>query len=136
MMPPQTAHRALDEVDAYRQRDCRGVDDCGKQRADTEHEHGGNDDFDDIHDEHENVIGEEVAQLVDVVGDANGNFSCRTVVVVLEGQLLELYENLAAKLDELFLEVREANRIEITREGRVKELSFFHTTFLFIHGVV
>lgn len=33
-------------------------------------------------------------------------------------------------------EVRKTDLIEITREGRVKELSFFHTTFLFIHVVV
>ena len=33
-------------------------------------------------------------------------------------------------------EVRKTDLIEITREGRVKELSFFHTTFLFINVVV
>lgn len=32
--------------------------------------------------------------------------------------------------------MRKTDLIEITREGRVKELSFFHTTFLFIHGGV
>ena len=48
----------------------------------------------------------------------------------------ETFENLAAKLDELFYEVRKTDLIEITREGRVKELSFFHTTFIFINGVV
>ena len=90
VVPPQPPHRALDEIDAHGERNRRRVHDGCEQRADAEHENGRNDDLENIHDEVQKIVCKEVRKFVDIVGDADGDLARGTVVVVVEGQLLEL----------------------------------------------
>ena len=96
VISPQAAHGALDEIHAHRERHRRRVDDRRKERAQAEHKDGRHDDLQNVHDEVEQIIGEEVGKLVDVIGDADGDLSRGAVVVVVEGKLLQFYKDLAA----------------------------------------
>ena len=112
-------HRRFDEQDAHGERDERRVDDGRQKRADAQHEHGADDDLEDADDGIEEIGREEVGELVDVFGDADGDLAGGAGVVVLEGELLQVREDLAAKIgDDAVPHRPHDGAVEIGKERR------------------
>ncbi|MNC01791.1 hypothetical protein D3C75_491460 [compost metagenome] len=64
----------------------------GEPDIDGEHEGGNEDQIHDFQDKVDNAVGQHIGNRVDIVHNPDKDFSLRTVIIIFEGQFLQMLE--------------------------------------------
>ena len=94
----QFADRLADQEHAYRQRHDHHIYDQRKHGTERKHEHRHDENLDDIQNKVHQVVGEKVCKFRDIVCDADGDLARRTVIEIVEGERLQLIEDIPADI--------------------------------------